>query len=415
MTSRNRLLVALVSTAIVTYFIVGSLMGRVLGDSTYSQLALFGEVLQLVKSAYVEPVNLERTMHGAQLGLTEALDGDSAYLDATEFREYVEPSEKNDADVGLAVTRRLGFLMLVAVLPGSPADRAGLRTGDILKTIDGHHTRPLAAATGLRMLRGAPGSVVELAVLRRSNDPIGFALVREKLTPAAPTVKTLADGVALIRVPDFFAGAADGVRAHLESLKRSGTSRVVLDLRGSAFGQYPEAVGLAELFLKGGGIARFAERHAQEQVLNADPRRNVWQGPLAVLIDNGTAGPAEIVAAALSEGGRATLVGRRTFGRVGVQRAVPLGQGGLVLTVGKYLTPAGKPIHEQGIEPAVAVARDEDSDSGAETGHDPILEKALELLKSGDRKAADLGSSAAPAVLGCRAGEKTQASPAVPA
>jgi carboxyl-terminal processing protease len=149
--------------------------------------------------------------------------------------------------------------------------------------------------------------------------------------------------------------------------------------------------------------------------LNADPRRNVWQGPLAVLIDNGTAGPAEIVAAALSEAGRATLVGRRTFGRVGVQRAVPLAEGGLVLTVGKYLTPAGKPIHEQGIEPAVAVARDEDSDSGTESGQDPILDKALEVLKSGDRKAADLGSSATPPVLGCRAGDKTQSSPAVPA
>jgi carboxyl-terminal processing protease len=265
------------------------------------------------------------------------------------------------------------------------------------------------------MLRGAPGSVVELAVMRRSNDPIGFALVREKLAPVAPTVKTLADGVALIRVPDFSPGAAEVVRAHLESLKRSGTSRVVLDLRGSAFGQYPEAVGLAELFLKGGGIARLAERHAQEQALSADPRRSVWQGPLAVLIDNGTAGPAEIVAAALSEAGRATLVGRRTFGRVGVQRAVPLADGGLVLTVGKYLTPAGKPIHEQGVEPAVAVAREEDSDARPEPGQDPILDKALEVLKSGDHKTADLGSSATPAVLGCRAGSMTPSSPAVPA
>src|SRR5262249_56882057 len=122
-------------------------------------------------------------MAGARLGLTEALDGDSAYLDTEELRQYQQPVKDTDADVGVALTRRFGFLMVVAARPGSPGEKAGLKTGDILKAIDGRYTRPIAVVTGERLLRGAPGSTVKLAVLRAGSDPLDVSVVRERLVP----------------------------------------------------------------------------------------------------------------------------------------------------------------------------------------------------------------------------------------
>src|SRR5215813_5258058 len=121
MSPRSRLVVALASTALIAYIALGSLLGRVLGDTSYGQLAIFNEVVRLVLEAYVEPVNLDRAMAGARLGLTEALDGDTAYLDADEFRLYQQPAKEGEAEVGLVLTRRFGYLMAVAARPGSPA------------------------------------------------------------------------------------------------------------------------------------------------------------------------------------------------------------------------------------------------------------------------------------------------------
>jgi carboxyl-terminal processing protease len=387
MSPRSRLFIALVSTAFVAYVAVGSLLSRVLGDTTYGQLAVFNEVVRLVLEGYVEPVNLDRAMAGARLGLTEALDGDSHYLDAEEWKLLQQPT-KDDAEIGLVLTRRFGFLMVVAPRAGSPAEKAGLRTGDVLKTIDGRHTRPLAAVSGQRLLRGAPGSSVRLGVLRAGADPFELSVVRERLLPAPPTSRVLAEGAGYLKVPELSARAAEEARAALESLKRGGARSLVLDLRGSAQGPPAEAVRFAEMFLEGGVVARVAGARSAEQVLSAAPRSVVWSGALAVLIDTGTSGGAEVVAAALRDAERGPLVGERTFGRVGVQKQLPLADGGMVLTVSRYLSPKGSAIHGQGVQPTVAVAsaeheRDEAGAEAAAPDQDPILDKALELLRSG--------------------------------
>ena len=216
MSPRGRLFVAIVSTACVGYIAVGSLLSRVLGDTSYGQLAIFNEVMRIVLEAYVEPVNLDRAMGGARLGLTEALDGDTAYLDAEEFRAYQQPGKDGDAEVGLAVSRaRFGFLMVVSARAGSPAEKAGMRPGDVLKTIDGRHSRPLSAPVGQRLLRGAPGSVVKLVVLRAGEaDPLDVSLVREKLAPVAPKGRLLeGTTTGYLKIAEFRAQSADDVRA----------------------------------------------------------------------------------------------------------------------------------------------------------------------------------------------------------
>jgi carboxyl-terminal processing protease len=383
MSARVRLSIALVSTVLVGYVAVGSLLSRVLGDSTYGQLALFNEVVRIVLEAYVEPINLDRAMAGARAGMTDALDGDSAYLDPEELKAYQQGGRESEADVGLILSRRFSFLMVVASRPGSPAEKAGLRTGDLVKTIDERGTRPISPPVGMRLLRGAPGSVVKLSLLRPGkSDPVEVSLVRERLTGAPVRSKMLGPGVGYVKVTEVTARTAEDVRSELQSLRKSGARNLVLDLRGTAFGVPTDGVKVAELFLKGGVVTKLAGAHVPEQVFNAEAGRSAWAEPLAVLIDNTTSGPGEIVAAALLDAGRGPLVGEHTFGRAPVQKLVPLPEGGLVVTVARYLSPKGNAIHGKGIDPTVAVeAPDEPEGEPAEgAAKDPILDKAIELL-----------------------------------
>jgi carboxyl-terminal processing protease len=390
MSHRTRLLVALVSTGLIGYIAVGSLLGRVLGDTSYGQLAIFNEVVRLVVDAYVEPVNVDRAMAGARLGMSDALDGDSSYLDAEEFRLYQQPSKESEAEIGVVLTRRFSFVMVVAPRPGSPAEKAGLRTGDILKTIDERHTRPMPAVVAERLLRGAPGSSVKLGVLRAGADPFDVTVVRERVLPVAAQGRMLEGGTGYVKVTDFTTATAEDVRTQVEALKREGAASMLLDLRGASWGAPAEGARVAEIFLQGGPVAKLVGRRAEERLLQADAARSAWSGPLAALVDNGTSGPGEIVAAALLDAGRAKLVGEHTFGRASVSKTVALPEGGLVLTVAKYVSPKGTSIHGEGLVPSVPVAtereEDEDLPEGA-TKPDRILEKALEVVK-GDPPAA---------------------------
>jgi len=385
MSHRTRLLVAFVSTGLIGYIAVGSLLGRVLGDTSYGQLAIFNEVVRLVIDSYVEPVNVDRAMAGARLGMSDALDGDSSYLDAEEFRLYQQPPKEDEAEIGVVLTRRFSFVMVVAPRPGSPAEKAGLRTGDILKTIDERHTRPMPAVVAERLLRGAPGSSVKLGVLRAGADPFDVTVVRERVVPAAAQGRMLEGGTGYVKVTDFTPATAEDVRTQVEALEREGATHMLLDLRGAAWGSPADATRVAEIFLKGGPVAKLVGRRTEERLLQADAARSAWSGPLAVLVDNGTAGPGEIVAAALLDAGRAKLVGEHTFGRASVSKTVALPEGGLVLTVAKYVSPKGTSIHGEGLAPSVPVAaereEDEDLPEGA-TKPDRILEKALELVKA---------------------------------
>lgn len=389
MNPRSRLFVALVSTGLVGYIFAGSLLSRVMGDTSYGQLAIFSEVVRLVLLSYVEPVNLDRAMAGARLGLTEALDGDSAYLDAEAFKAYGQPAGEADADVGIALTRRYSYLMVVSVRPGSPAEKAGMKAGDVIKNLDGKHSHPLPAAVGQRMLRGEPGSTLKLTLLRRGTDPIEVSLVRERLLPLPAKGRVLEPGIGQLEVVEFGVRSAAEAKGEIELLKRQGVKKLVLDLRHAGFGAPADGIKVAELFLKTGVVTKLAGAKFEEQIFSVGKGKPAWEGPLAVLVDNGTAGPGEIVTGALLEAGR-SIVGRHTFGRAAVQKAVPFEDGGgLVITVARYSTPKGDPIHGKGLEPTVVVSKaDEDEEEETGPSPDPALEKAIEILKADTKKPA---------------------------
>jgi carboxyl-terminal processing protease len=390
MSPRSRLLVALVSTGLAGYILVGSLLSRVMGDTSYGQLAIFNEVVRIVLLSYVEPVNLDRAMAGARLGLTEALDGDSAYLDEEAFKAYGQPAKETDADVGLALTRRFSYLMVVSVRPGSPAEKAGLKPGDVLKTLDGKHSHPLPAPVGQRLLRGEPGSTLKLTILRPGAEPKEVSLVRERLLPLPVKGKVLEPGIGQLKVAEFGARSAAEAKGEIDLLKRQGVKKLILDLRNAGFGAPADGIKVAELFLKTGVVGKLSGAKFEEQVYSVESGKPAWDGPLAVLVDTGTAGPGEIVTAALLEAGR-PVIGRHTFGRAAVQKAVPFEDGGgLVVTVARYSTPKGELIHGKGLEPTVAVSKqdEEDEEDAGAPARDLALEKALEILKAEAKKAA---------------------------
>lgn len=395
MSPKLRLAIAAFSTAVVFYVALGTFpLGRVLGDTTYGQLALFNEVIRIVLDNYVEAVDIDRAMSGAKLGLTEALDGDSAYLDAQELAAYQQAS-KEQGEVGLVLARRFSFLIVTAVRTGSPAEKAGLRPGDVIKYMDGRHSRTLTYPVAERMLRGAPGSVLKLQLLRAQNDVTDLELVRERLPHLPAQNRMLEDGIGYLKIAEFTDETADEVRTALDSLKRSGAKRLALDLRGGAHGEARNAIAAAALFLKDGVVTKLVSRHGAEQPFKAGGSTAVWDLPMAVLVNSSTAGPGEILAAALVDSGRGTLIGERTLGRAAVQKVVPVADGALVLTVGKYVSPKGTEIHGKGLEPKVVVEARDELDEDIPAGGavpDDVLLKAIEILKTEERKAADLGA-----------------------
>ena len=388
MSPRSRLAVALVSTALVGYVLLGNLLGRVLGDTTYGQLSVFNEVVRFVIDAYVDPVNLDRLMAGARVGLTDALDAESTYLEPEDWKAYQQPAKDGDADIGVVLTRRYGYLAVVAPRPGSPAERAGVKSGDYVKTIDGRHTRGVSLPIGERMLVGAPGSVVKLELLRPGVDPIDVQVVRERLQPQSAKGRVLAEGPGYLKVVEVGPRTAEEVRDELLALRRGGAPSLVLDLRDAAFGVPAEGVGLAAVFMKGGVVTKVVGRRIEEESLAADPKKTAWVLPVAVLVDGGTAGPAEIVAAAMKDAGHA-VIGQRTSGRAPIQRLIPLSEGGLVLTIARYVSPKGDVIHGRGVEPTVPVSPDVDDDTATQApARDLALEKAIEVLAGELKKAA---------------------------
>lgn len=391
MNRRGRALVLALSLSIVVFAAVGGFMSGAMAareeGKSYEHLRIFEDVVSLISSNYVEDVDIDKVMHGAMHGLADGLDPDSAYLDLKQVGQFEKNEPLASGQTGIELTRQY-YLRVIAAREGSPAARAGLQPGDYIRAIDGQSTRDTSVFEGTRLLRGKPGTKVRLTVLRgNAADPHDTELVREELPALAARGRIAAPGTGYLRVAEFGRNTPDQIKTEVASLQKAGATRLIVDVRGNAFGDVESGLAAARLFVSSGTLAYRQDRGKEKEPLAAASGDGSIGLPVALLTDNGTAGAAELFAGALQGNKRAEVIGERTRGRAARQKLVKLPDGtGLLLTHLYYLLPGGGAIHEKGLVPDIAVEQPSvDFGQTPPTG-DAILEKALASMA--DKKAA---------------------------
>lgn len=354
-------------------------------DGAYRQMRVYAEVLKKVQTDYVTDPNINDVTTGALHGLLESLDSDSSYLTPTEYKIYKERPTTGVAQVGIVVSKRYGYATVVSVVPGSPADKEHLSDGDVIESIGEQSTRELSPAVIRLMLDGKPGTTLTLSVVRpRKADPDKLTLTRSITTPAGLGEKQYDNSTILYLKPGLLTAArVDEIAAKLSSEGKN--LKVVLDLRDSSGDDPQQGLRLANFFLKQGTLATLQGQKYPQQTFTADPAKFVTDAPLAVLINRGTYGAAELTAAAIGDAKRGDVVGERSFGEGSVQKTIELPDGAaLVLTVAKFESPSGKKIQDEAVTPTVAVgpAIEEEDEESPPAKSDEPLDKALELLEA---------------------------------
>ena len=400
MSTKIKTTILLASAGVLLFSLVGNLTGvRASNDSAYKQMEVYSEVLSRVRGEYVEEPNLPAVTDGALHGLLESLDSDSSYLNAEQYKEYQNRKTGAKADIGAAVSKRFGYASVVAVIPGGPADKAGLQDTDILEAIEGKSTREMSLAQIRSMLTGEPGSNVNLSVVRaRRAEPQKVVVTRNMVAIPPAQDKMLQDGIGEVRVNALTKGKSQEIASKIKALQKDGAKKLILDLRDCAQGDESEGIATANLFLNHGTVTYLQGQKYPREAFNADPSKAITTLPLVVLVNKGTSGAAEIVAAAVLENARGDVVGDKTFGEGSVQKLIELPDGGaLILSVAKYYSPQGKAIQDSAVTPNILVADvnddgpvpDEDenaapSDIEKKTApeKDEQLQKAIDVLKN---------------------------------
>jgi len=361
MSIRNKLILVTLSAFIAIYAIVGGMLSTssttLANVGPYQQLRIFEEVVRHIVREYVEEPDLNKVRIGALRGLTEGLDPYSAYLLPPQVKEYEQHRGNGDV-TGLVLSQVRGFAYVVATVPGSPADKAGIQSGDYIEYIDGHATPDLSLYDVRSLLLGASGSSTELSIFRGGQrDKIKVA--RGTIAIPAPEVRALESQVGYVKVPILNKGKANEVQTAVRDAIKRGAQKIVLDLRGSAGGELQEGVAVANYFLKSGTIVKVIGRKDKLMATHeAKPENAITDLPVAVIIDRTTAGAAEIVASAILENQRGDVIGERSFGSGSEQELFPLDDGSaLLLTTARYVSSAGKVFMAEGVTPSVEVKR----------------------------------------------------------
>lgn len=385
------------SMLVALFVVVGGLGVRAASnDGAYRQLGVYSEVLSRIRTEYVEEPNVPQVTDGALHGLLEALDANSSYLNPAEYKTFKEHKNDGKAGIGAAVSKRFGYAAVISALPGGPAAKAGVESGDIIEAIDGRSTREMSLAEVRLLLAGQQGSNVSLSIVRaRRAEPRKLAVTRDHVNVPPVADRMLEDGIGYIKVEALSKGKAQEIAAKVKSLQHAGAKRLILDLRNSAEGDLQEGVALANEFLSRGTIAYVQGQKYPRETFTADPAKTITNLPLVVLVNRGTAGPAEIVAGAVLENARGDVVGDKTFGVGSIQKVIEIPDGSaLILSIAKYYTPNGKAIQDTAITPNVLVADkddeaalpdDEDGPAPAPGPRQPVedeqLRRAVEVSK----------------------------------
>jgi len=389
MNSRTRAIVISISAPVIAFAIVGGLLGKVMArEETFQHLKPFDDVVNFITGNYVEEVKIDKVMHGAMRGLADGLDPDSAYLTPDQVKEVESQKPLPAGDIGLELTRQY-YLRVIAARDGSPSAKAGLRSGDYVRAINDKPTREMSVWEGMRALRGAPGSKVTLAVIRGSAaDPHIIELTRETMPASDVQGRIAAPGVAYVRIAAIGPNTVNQTKAQIADLQAKGAMKVILDVRRTSTGDAEQGLALARLFVAPGATLAIREKSGGvRETIASNSGDGAIKVPALVLLDVGTSGAAELFASALSGNMRADLVGEHTIGRAATQRLIKLpDSSGMWLSTSRYLTPAGTPLHEKGLEPTVSVDEPDVEFGQAPPPGDPVLDKALERLS--EKKAA---------------------------
>lgn len=387
--TKRKTIFLVVSVLSMGILLTSGLFGQAVSrDNIYRHLSIFTEVFSLVRSNYVEEVPSEKLVDGAFTGVSDAIDEASYYVPPSKMAKYKARRNPDAIGLGVVLSKRFGYGVVVAPVAGSPAAKAGVESGDILEEINGKQSQNLAAWEMREELAGSKAASV--TVLRSGMSK------REKLTltPApfkapVPSLEKIG-AVHLLKIPYFEVGTAELVKNQLGDVAAQNGKKLLLDLRGNAGGSYDEAIATADMLLSKGRIASTLGRRVEPKVWDADAA-TAFSGELIVLVDPSVSGPAEIVAAALHGGERGRVVGLSTNGNTSIQKFVILPSGGgLNVTIGNYAGPDGKVIGERGVRPDVLVdissLTDEEEKDRKE---DLILRKGLTLFGEASFPSAD--------------------------
>lgn len=393
------------STCVVGLLLFGAVRGHSAStDNPYNNLGVYSEVLSKIKLEYVEEPDMKAVTLGAINGMLESIDPYASYLNADQYKQYVKTKDTKKGDIGLTVSKRFGYMGVVDALPGSPAAKAGLATGDVIESITGVSTRDMPLAFAELLFQGDPGTTIEMSVLRaRKSEAQKVELTRAVLVYPALTSKLVTDQgpapIGVIQTNTLVAGRVKEIAAKIQDLERQGAKKLVLDLRHCATGSDEDGIALANLFIDKGLLTYTEGQKVARQDFQATASKAITKLPLAVIVNRGTAGAAEIAAAALLDTKRADLVGEKTYGDASIRKAIQMDDGSaVILSVAKYYSPNGVSIQDKGVtpgtlqadaDPTAATDDDDDSDtptpSGQKrdpgTGVDPVLMKTFEIIK----------------------------------
>jgi carboxyl-terminal processing protease len=381
MTSRTRLWVLLISTPVIVFAIIGGYLGQVMAkDDTYQHLRVFEDVVSLVLNNYVEEVDVKKAMRGAMNGLADNLDADSAFLPATVASAYESNAPLAPADIGVELSRQY-YLRVISVREGSPAAKAGLRSGDFIRAIDKRSTKDVSIVEGDRLLHGQPGTKVSLLIIRgNAADPHEVDLVRDRVTTTELTSKMADASTGYIHVVEFSKRAPVQLKQAVDALAKTGATRYIIDLRGATRGDLDDGLAAARLFVKSGTLV-IRESKANKETVTAQAGDGAITAPVVLLVDQSTARAGEVFAAALDGNKRAEMIGEHTVGSAAKQRLVKLPDGSaMLLSYMRYAMPNGTAIHEKGLQPEVPVDEPDVEFGTAAPTTDLTLQKALEYF-----------------------------------
>lgn len=392
-------IVVVVSVLIVAYAATGRmLMGRSSNeDKAFRALTVYSEVLEHIQRDYVDEPNIPAVTNGALHGLLDSLDPQSAYLSPLEYKDYKDKSANPGAgEAGMALTRRFGYIGVISVLPDSPAAKAGLRIGDILEKIAGFTTSQMAIDQAQLLMKGNPGTTIKISAIRRGKaEPQDIDITLAKLAAPKLVEDKVAGDIAYLHVPQFYAGSTAQIKEALAQFQQKGAKKLIVDLRDCALGDEAEGISTAQLFVPSGTITTLKGQTVAPVVYSADASKVAWNLPVAVLIGNGTAGPAEIVASAIADNKRGETIGERTYGIASEQKLIEMDNGSaLILTTALYYSPGGKNIPAEGIAPTQEVHLSIDAlmamndvlaptQPPSASPDDADMKKAIEILENG--------------------------------